>query len=111
MDEVAAEAMTPQLYPVDMSALLTGMANIYGGMVEDRGITISPNIARGINVTANEAILESVLENLLDNAVSFSPADRTIRPGLANKEIARTALQGRLWQVGKDTVAAGILQQ
>lgn len=78
MDEVAAEAMTPQLYPVNLSATLNGMLGIYGEVAQDRGIAIRPAVEPGVLVAANEDILETVVENLLDNAISFSPPDGTI---------------------------------
>ena len=75
MDEVAAELIDPPRRKVDLSRLVEAILAGYPASLGQPGARLEWNIEPGINVIANEDLIETVIENLLDNAVSFSPPD------------------------------------
>lgn len=74
LDISAAEAASgsrPGLVPVDLSALLEEMAELYAPLVEDSGMALVTAVAPGCMVLAERNLVAQVLTNLLDNAMKF----------------------------------------
>jgi two-component system, OmpR family, sensor histidine kinase ChvG len=74
LDSAAADLLEVRAQPVDLCALLRGLAE------EPRtdGVTIAADLAAA-EVTGEAAAIETVFENLIDNAAGFSPPGGTMR--------------------------------
>lgn len=55
--------------PVDLSALVSGMADTYGPAVEEAGRPWSTVVAPGVTLPGDAALLRQAVANLLDNAL------------------------------------------
>jgi len=69
-----AEAGTPSgaLSETDVSAIVADVAELYGPVVEDAGITLATEIAPDIVLRANRELIGQALANLLENAVKYA---------------------------------------
>lgn len=56
--------------PLDLSALAQGMADTYGAVAEDAGQTLSADVAPGIHLEGDAALLRQALANLIENALT-----------------------------------------
>lgn len=66
------------LVEIDLSQLLTDLAALYEGSVEDAGLTLETRIAPGIDVFGERMQLTRLVSNLLDNAIKYVPAGGTV---------------------------------
>ena len=73
-----AETGTVARENVDLSELVTSMAELYAPVSEERRIAFSSDIADGAVVHGSRQLLAQALANLLDNAVKFTPAGGAI---------------------------------
>lgn len=99
-----AELARDRLRPVDLNALLSEVVGIYAaaprpGAVPVRMLPGAPAPAR---LTGRDGPLGQVFRNLIDNALSFSPVDGSVRVALARD----TAAAG--WRVTVDDDGPGI---
>lgn len=70
------------LEPVDLSAMLCNLADLYAGSAEESGHRFEVDIAPGV-VLAGEAMqLTRLVTNLLDNAFKYTPAGGTVHLAL-----------------------------
>jgi two-component system sensor histidine kinase ChvG len=79
---IAAEISREEEERVDIGGLLGTLADVYGAAREDRGgPQVHAELAdpERLAVSGHEGRLVQVLRNLIENAVSFSPADGTVR--------------------------------
>ena len=83
MDEVSAELLDPPRKPIDLSALVQGIANDYADTIADSGRSLKVGKLDKATVRGGEEMIETVIENLLDNAESFSPEGGAIKLGLS----------------------------
>ncbi|RVT82658.1 HAMP domain-containing histidine kinase [Rhodobacteraceae bacterium CCMM004] len=79
LDISAAEAQAgerPGLTPVDLSATVSQVAELYAAVAEDKGLTWHEHIAPGLTVLGDRNLIAQAVSNLLDNAVKFcAPGD------------------------------------
>lgn len=68
-----AEAGTPSgaLSETDLSAVVTDVAELYGPLAEEEGLTLEPDIAAGIRINGNRELLGQALVNLIENALKY----------------------------------------
>jgi signal transduction histidine kinase len=66
------------LEDVDLSGLLTELAEIYGPAAEDGGHSLETSIAPGVTVSGDRAMLSQVFVNLIENAMTHSPSGGSI---------------------------------
>ena len=59
---------------VDFSAVVNDMADLYRPLAEQKGISVTVNIAEGCRISGHRQFLSQAVGNLLDNAVKFTPA-------------------------------------
>ena len=59
---------------VDLSAVVNDMADLYRPLAEQKGISVTVNIAEGCRISGHRQFLSQAVGNLLDNAVKFTPA-------------------------------------
>ena len=69
-----AEAGAPSgaLADVDVSAVVSDVAELYGPVAEDEGITIETAITEGVHLHANRELIGQAMVNLLENAVKYA---------------------------------------
>jgi signal transduction histidine kinase len=72
---------------VDVSSLLTDLAEIYGPSVEEAGCAFVTDIAPGLTFHGNRELLGQVVANLMDNALKYG---LPVRPG-AGAEVKLSA--------------------
>ncbi len=68
-----AETGTVARESVELSELVTSMAELYAPVCEERGIALDAQIAAGAVVRGSRQLLAQALANLLDNALKFTP--------------------------------------
>ena len=69
-----AEAGTPPgaLADVDLSAVVSDVAELYAPLAEDEGVTLDSEVAEGVRLSANRELLGQALVNLIENALKYS---------------------------------------
>jgi len=69
-----AEAGAPSgaLADVDVSAVVSDVAELYGPVAEDEGITIETAVTEGVHLRANRELIGQAMVNLLENAVKYA---------------------------------------
>jgi signal transduction histidine kinase len=65
--------------PLDLTALAQDAAELYEPLAEDKSLTLSLDLAPGVQVRGNRHLLSQAVVNLLDNAVKYTPAGGTIQ--------------------------------
>ena len=74
-----AEAGTPSgaLSEIDLSAVVTDVAELYGPLAEDEGLALETDVAEGVRVHGNRELLGQALVNLIENALKYyEPGER-----------------------------------
>jgi signal transduction histidine kinase len=68
-----AEAGAPSgaFADVDVSAVVADVAELYGPVAEDSGMTLETEVTDGIRLRANRELLGQALVNLTDNAIKY----------------------------------------
>jgi signal transduction histidine kinase len=68
-----AEAGAPSgaFADVDVSAVVADVADLYGPVAEDAGMTLDINVTADIHLRANRELLGQALVNLVDNAMKY----------------------------------------
>jgi signal transduction histidine kinase len=68
-----AEAGTPSgaLSEIDLSAVVSDVADLYGPLAEDQGLSIETDIPEGVKVSGNRELLGQALVNLIENALKY----------------------------------------
>ena len=64
--------------PVELSALLTGLGELYRELAESQGKHLTINVQQGLSITGNRHLLAQAISNLLDNAVKYTPENGQI---------------------------------
>ncbi len=72
--------------PVDLSALVASMAELYGPVSEERGLHFSSEVVPAAQILGNRQLLAQALANLLDNAIKFTPAGGRIHVVLRQEQ-------------------------
>ncbi|WP_319824619.1 HAMP domain-containing sensor histidine kinase [Thalassovita sp.] len=70
----AASGQRPGLVPVDLSALVAEVFDLYDPVAEDAGLSCTADIAPGLRVLGERSLLAQLLSNLLDNAIKYCRA-------------------------------------
>lgn len=81
--QIEAAAGAKLLEPVDLSALLGEMVEIYQPVAEDGGFTLRRDISQGLVVRGDRSLLSQVFANLIENAIAHTPPRTTILVQLA----------------------------
>ena len=74
--------------PVDLSELVTDIAESYAPAVEDGGRTLLWSVEAGVSVTGDRELLAQAIVNLLENAQSHTPGGTVIRLTLTTSAVA-----------------------
>jgi signal transduction histidine kinase len=73
ISEVEAGGTVVRMAPLDLSGLMTDLADSYQLSAEDAGRQLSRSIAPGIGIEANRELIAQLVVNLLDNALRHTP--------------------------------------
>ena len=68
-----AEAGTPSgaLTEIDLSAVVADVAELYGPLAEDEGLTLETDIEEPVHIHGNRELLGQALVNLIENALKY----------------------------------------
>ena len=70
---VEAKSRRSQIAPLDLSALLDQLAELYKPLAEERGLTFRTRIDREVHGRADGDLFFEAIANLVDNAIKFTP--------------------------------------
>jgi hypothetical protein len=70
------------LVPVDLSTLCAEMAELYEALADDKGLTLTQDIAQNQQILGDRTLIGQMLANLLDNAVKYCSSGDTIHLAL-----------------------------
>lgn len=74
-----ADQGTGGLLPVDLSAVVGEVWELYAPMAEDKGLICHAEIAPGCRVLGDRNLIAQMLSNLLDNAIKYCAAGDQVR--------------------------------
>jgi two-component system sensor histidine kinase ChvG len=77
-----AELQRHDVHPVDMGKLLKTIVGLSNEVPRQDGVTVKIDVvpaSRSLVVSGHDSRLGQVVNNLIDNAISFSPANGTVR--------------------------------
>lgn len=74
-----AEAGAPSgaFADVDISAVVSDVAELYGPVAEDAGIALDTEVTDGVHLRANRELIGQALVNLIENAIKYHEPDGT----------------------------------
>lgn len=124
ISEAETGTMKLDLVTVKISNLIEDTLGLYEYVAEDKGITISVNCPKDIDMTVDRSRMLQVLANLLDNAIKYTPhggsiaidayqkADQTVirvkdtGVGISQEEIPK--IWDRLYRADKSRTQPGL---
>jgi len=59
---------------VDLTEVTTQVAELYGALAEEKGVTLTFQVSPGIQVLGDPNLIAQAVGNLLDNAIKFTPS-------------------------------------
>jgi signal transduction histidine kinase len=77
--EIEAGARRSAFADVDLGPLLADIAELYGALAEERGLTLKLVVPDTLSVLGDRELIQQAVANLLDNAIKFSPPGSLIR--------------------------------
>lgn len=80
--QIEAGASRRGFGPVDLSAVLEDVLEVYAPAAEERNQTLARQIPARIGVLGDRALLTQMLANLVENAIRHSPSGRQIEAAL-----------------------------
>ncbi|HLJ04928.1 MAG TPA: HAMP domain-containing sensor histidine kinase [Acetobacteraceae bacterium] len=124
--EIEAGSRRSAFAPVDLAPLLAGVAELYGVVAEDRGISLDMEAPALLPAYGDRELIQQAVANLMDNAVKFSPPGGAVRlsaaltpagveiavadqgPGIPVEERARAAERFYRGETARNTPGAGL---
>ena len=94
LDIASAESRRGELAglaEIDLSAIITSLADLYEDSAEDADLTLETDIADGVKMLGERMQITRLLSNLLDNAIKYVPAGGRI--GLSVTEGPRIVVE------------------
>jgi signal transduction histidine kinase len=79
ISEIEAGARRSAFTRVDLAPLLEDLAELYGAVAEERGITLLLRLGSPLQTRGDRELIQQAVANLLDNALKFSPPGSTVR--------------------------------
>src|SRR6185312_7915494 len=77
--EIEAGSRRSSFARIDAGPLMAGVAELYGAVAEERGVTLDASVPVHLPAYGDGALIQQAVANLVDNAVKFSPTGGTVR--------------------------------
>lgn len=77
--EIEAGSRRSSFVRLDIAPLLVEVAELYGVVAEERGVTLHIEAPGSIPAYGDKALIQQAIANLVDNAVKFSPSGGVVR--------------------------------
>jgi signal transduction histidine kinase len=124
--EIEAGSRRSAFARLDLAPLLAGVAELYGAVAEDKGITLSVQAPEHLPAYGDRELIQQAVANLIDNAVKFSPAGGAVRlsasvttggvdivvadqgPGIPLADRARAAERFFRGEIARNTPGSGL---
>lgn len=124
--EIEVGARRSAFAEVDLGLLLADLADLYGAVAEEHGLTLRLEVPDTLPVLGDRDLLQQAVANLLDNAIKFSPAgggitlaaarvDRMVRlsvadqgPGIPEADRPRAAQRFFRGETARSTPGSGL---
>jgi hypothetical protein len=124
--EIEAGSRRSSFARLDAAGLLASVAELYGVVAEERGVTLEVMLPPTLPVYGDGALIQQAIANLVDNAVKFSPIDGTVRleatatphgleitvadqgPGIPNEERAKATERFYRGEAARSTPGSGL---
>ncbi len=74
ISEAETGTMRLSLQNVDISVLIEEVADLYSYVAEEKNISVSASLQKGLQCVADRNRLQQAVANLLDNAIKYTPA-------------------------------------
>jgi signal transduction histidine kinase len=71
--EIEAGSRRASFERADIVTGLEAVADLYGAVAEEKGVTLTVSLPRRLEVNGDPALIQQAVANLVDNAVKFSP--------------------------------------
>ena len=68
----------PGLVPLDLSALVGEMFELYEALAEERGVIFAADIEPGVTVLGDRNLVAMLASNLFENALKFTPGGESV---------------------------------
>jgi len=86
VEAIESRKLNLKMESINLSEVLTAVADRYANDTEKKNITIHRNITGDVFAQADKNYAEQVLENLVSNAIKFSPFDLCVLINLTSNE-------------------------
>ncbi len=125
--EIESGARRSAFAPLDLTQLLTDLAEFYEAVAEERGLRLTVEVAEGLTLFGDRDMIQQAIANLLDNALKYSPPGETIElrawtantgeivvmvsdhgPGIPPEERARVVERFYRGEAARSTPGAGL---
>ncbi len=77
--EIEAGSRRASFRRVDIVTALEGVADLYGAVAEEKGVTLAVTHPQRLEINGDAALIQQAVANLVDNAVKFSPENGSVR--------------------------------
>jgi signal transduction histidine kinase len=74
-----AESGTAAIEPVDLTAVVADVEELYKPLAEEKGLDFATRIDPGLKLEGNRQLLAQAVANLIDNAIKFTPDGGRVR--------------------------------
>lgn len=74
-----AESGTAPFEPVDLTAVVADVEELYKPLAEEKGLRFETHIDPGLQLPGNRQLLAQAVANLIDNAIKFTPNGGGVR--------------------------------
>jgi signal transduction histidine kinase len=77
--EIEAGSRRASFHRVDLVPALEGVADLYGAVAEEKGVTLTVTHPQRLEINGDGALIQQAIANLIDNAVKFSPEHGSVQ--------------------------------
>jgi signal transduction histidine kinase len=74
-----AESGTAPFEPVDLTAVVADVEELYKPLAEEKGLDFETRIESGLELPGNRQLIAQAVANLIDNAIKFTPRGGRVR--------------------------------
>jgi signal transduction histidine kinase len=78
ISEIEASRRHAAFQNLDPQEVLSGVAELYDPLAEERGITLAVPVVTGLVIRGDERLLFEAISNLVENAIKFAPENSTV---------------------------------